>query len=339
MQAFTTTAGKIGAGNTWAPQPDGSTIDRLAAAAGAIGLLVSVLVATLQGEDIEASISAMTNAGSGSGIGRTGYSGTGLSGTGSDTAIARETTLGGYLGVTHTHPSVVTIRKAGTIPGSGTTDMTVSGFGWDGKPFKSPIYYGARVIRWADGGRVGALLDFTHAKAVSRFDDTATFTGQRDGKPLPDKARLGDAFKHLEFSHGHNMLTLNGILRLGYFPVQPYVGAGAGISLPHTEIGYRDEPGRTYEYQYAGLTGQVLAGLEFRIGRTSVFLEYKLSYSPYDVPLSGVVNGHYLLTDLWRQFRAWTSGERPPGGRLSTPLVTHHGIGGVMIRVGASPVR
>ena len=323
MQAFTTTAGK-----TWAPQPDRSTIDRLAAASGALALLASVLVATLQGDDIEASsIAAMTIAGSGSGLGTSGSSG-----TGSDTAIARETTVGGYLGVTHTNPSTVTIRNADVIPNSGTTDMTVSGFGWDGKPFKSPIYYGLRAIRWADGGRVGALLDFTHAKAISRFDDTATFTGRRDGKPLPDKARLGDAFKHLEFSHGHNMLTLNGILRLGNFPVQPYVGAGAGISLPHTEIGFRDEPGRTYEYQYAGLTGQVLAGLEFRIGRTSVFLEYKLSYSPYDVPLSGVVNGHYLVTDLWRQFRAWTRGESPAGGRLRTPLLTHHGIGGVMIR-------
>ena len=129
------------------------------------------------------------------------------------------------------------------------------------------------------------------------------------------------------------MVTLNGLMRLGFFPVQPYVGAGAGISLPHTEVGYRNEKGRTYEYQYAGLTGQALAGLEFRLGRTSVFVEYKFSYSSYDVPLSGVVDGSWLFVDLWRQFRAWWVGESPPGGRLRTPLMTHHGIGGVMVRV------
>ncbi len=251
----------------------------------------------------------------------------GARGAGLDDAAGRETLAGGYLGVTYTHPSNVNIENPGR------TSMSVKDVAWEGKPFKSPIYYGLRVIRWARGGRIGTLVDFTHAKAISRFEDTASFTGTYEGKPLPASGKLGDTFKHLEFSHGHNMLTLNGLLRLGNFPVQPYVGAGAGISLPHTEIGFRAEKGRTYEYQYAGLAGQVLAGLEFRLGRSSVFVEYKFSYAPYDVPLSGVVDGSWLFIDLWRQFRAWISGEKPPGGRLTTPLMSHHGIGGVMVRV------
>lgn len=258
----------------------------------------------------------------------------GPAGAGLPLGAGREVMAGGYLGVSYTHNSTVTIKNPGR------TDMTVRDFQWEGKPFKSPIYYGLRVVQWPLGARVGTMLDFTHAKAIARFDDVGTFTGTHEGKPLAAKAKVGDVFKHLEFSHGHNMLTLNAITRLGSFAVQPYVGAGAGVSLPHTEIGFRTENGRTYEYQYAGLVGQALAGLEVRLGRVSVFVEYKLSYAPHDVPLSGVVNGWLLVTDIWRQIKAWSSGEVPSGGRLSTTLITHHAIGGVLTRVpmpGARP--
>jgi hypothetical protein len=235
---------------------------------------------------------------------------------------------GGYVGVTHTHASTVTIK------GPGGTDMTVRGIDWEARPFKSPIYYGLRARHWPAASRFGTLLDFTHSKAIAPFEDAVEFTGTVQGKPLPASGKVGDVFKHLEFSHGHNFVTLNGLARLGGLRLQPYVGAGAGISLPHTEVGFRSEQGRTYEYQYAGLTGQVLAGLELRLGAASVFIEYKLSYSPYDVPLSGVVHGSWLFVDLWRQFSAWVSGQAPPGGRASTPLLAHHAIGGVMVRVG-----
>jgi hypothetical protein len=69
-----------------------------------------------------------------------------------------------------------------------------------------------------------------------------------------------------------------------------------------------------------------------------VFFEYKLSYAPYEVPLSQEPRGFLLVTDVWRQFRAWMSGEEPPGGRLATNLATHHGIGGVLVRVGPAAV-
>ena len=238
----------------------------------------------------------------------------------------REILAGGYLGVTHTHPSTVAINNPGR------TDMTVRDFQWEGKPFKSPIYYGARIVNWPGGSRLGTMLDFTHAKAIARFEDEATFTGTHEGRPLAPKAKVGDVFKHLEFSHGHNMLTLNAMTRLGSFAVQPYIGAGAGISLPHTEIAFRTENGRTYEYQYAGLVGQALAGVQIRLGRATVFFEYKFSYAPYEVPLSGVVNGGYLFMDIWRQAKAWFARDTPPAGRLATPLLTHHAIGGVLLR-------
>jgi lipid A oxidase len=242
---------------------------------------------------------------------------------------AKQTVIGAYGGVTYTHPSDVRIVNPGN------TDLTVHDVKWIGMPFKSPIYYGVRVQRWAPLASFGTMADFTHAKAIADPLQEVTFSGTRNGQALPPKATVRSVFKHLEFSHGHNMLTWNGLYRWPAFwsKVRPYVGTGAGITLPHTEIGFADETKRTYEYQYAGLVGQVLGGLEFNLGRTSVFVEYKFSYSPYSVPLSEEPRGFLLITDLWRQFRAWTSGEKPPGGNLSVKLGTQHGIAGVLVNL------
>ncbi len=251
-------------------------------------------------------------------------------------AIARDIVIGAYGGVTYTHRSVVAITKPGV------TDMTVKDFNWIGLPFKAPIYYGLRVQRWQPVTGFGSMVDFTHAKAIAVASDEATFSGTRDGKPVEPKAQIGKVFRHLEFSHGHNMLTYNGLFRwpsLGRLsgPFRPYVGLGAGITLPHTEIGLADKNARTYEYQFAGFVAQLLGGVEINFGRTSTFAEYKFSFSPYEVPLSEEPRGFILFTDLWRQFKAWTSGEQPSGGRLSTNLATHHGNVGVLTRIGALP--
>ena len=242
----------------------------------------------------------------------------------------RQWAIGGYGGIAHTHPTVVHIENPGK------TDMQVKDFGWIGRPFKAPIYYGIRIQRWQAGGHLGSMLDFTHAKAIAKRDDIGTFSGTLNGEAVPEKQRMGDVFRHLEFSHGHNMVTLNGLGRLAppWSRFRPYFGLGAGISLPHTEVGIRSENARTYEYQFAGFVGQALAGLEIQLGRTSLFLEYKFSYAPYDVPLSHEPYGWLLVTDLWRQFSAWLAGDPPPGGRLRTTLMTHHGIAGIMIKSG-----
>ncbi len=239
----------------------------------------------------------------------------------------RQWAFGGYGGIAYTHPTTVHILNPGR------TDLKVRDFGWIGQPFKAPIYYGLRIQRWQGGGQFGAMLDFTHAKAIARKDDIASFEGRINGQPVADKQAIKDVFRHLEFSHGHNMLTLNGLARLtpSFSRFRPYLGAGAGISLPHSEVGLHADNARTYEYHFAGFVGQALFGLELRLGRTSVFVEYKFSHAPYDIPLSHEPRGWLLVTDLWRQFTAWWTGERPPGGRLSTTLSTHHGIGGLMI--------
>lgn len=246
-------------------------------------------------------------------------------------AIRREHKFGGYGGVSYTHPSAVRIVNPDA------TDLTVTDFGWIGRPFKSPIYYGLRTQHWLPEALTGTMVDFTHAKAIAVKDDIATFTGTLNGQPMPPKAKVGDVFRHLEFSHGHNILTFNGLFRTpgSWLPVRPYFGLGGGASFPHTEVGLQAEAGkRTYEYQFAGFAGQVLAGIEVPLGRTSIFFEYKFTYAPYSVPLSHEPYGWVFVTDVWRQFRAWMTGEKPPGGTLTTTLATHHGISGVLVRTG-----
>ncbi len=247
----------------------------------------------------------------------------------SETTLAppgREVMFAGYSGVPYTYPSDVVVKK------DGLHDLKVKDVTWDGKPFVNPIYYGARIVRFG-GGRLGTMLDFTHSKALARLDKDVTFEGTLNGAPAPERARLRDIFRKLEASHGHNMLTLNGLLRLPSITarIQPYVGIGAGVTLPHSEVGFAKADKRTYEYQYAGPVGQALIGLELRTARVSYFLEYKFTYAPYEMPLTER-EGSWLPLDLWNQFQNWLSGTEPPGGRLTTTYASHQGIFGLGIR-------
>ncbi len=240
---------------------------------------------------------------------------------------AKEYMVSFYGGAPYTYPSDVSIKK------TGVHNLTVKDVVWRGFPFDNPIYYGYRATRWLDGGSTGVMLDFTHSKAISNPDRNARFEGTMDGQPAPPETRLGDIFRKLEASHGHNMLTLNGLLRLPRISprIFPYVGFGAGITLPHSEVQFRKNEKRTYEYQYAGPVGQALVGIEFRLPRMSYFVEYKFSLAPYEMPLSEA-DGSWLPLDLWRQFQNWSASREPPGGRLWTTFTSHQIIAGLSVR-------
>ena len=242
--------------------------------------------------------------------------------------------VAGYGGAPYTYPSTVSLKKAGQH------DFSVNKVDWKGEPFIDPIYYGVRIARWFGEGRTGAMLDFTHSKTKAILDRNAAFSGILNGEKAPQEAELGKVFRRLEFSHGHNMLTLNGLLRLAdlHPRLSPYVGIGGGINLPHSEIQLRKGGRRTYEYQYTGAAVQALIGLEFRVPRMSYFIEYKFTFADYTVPLSeldGTKIG--LFADLYRQFRAWLSGNEPPGGTLKTRLTSHQVIGGLGVRFSTRP--
>lgn len=253
-------------------------------------------------------------------------------GEGSSTALGRETLIGAFTGQPYTYPSNARIENPNA---KGATDFTIEGVHWFTDPFKSPIYYGARVAQWFSSGKVGTGIDFIHSKAFAPLGDEASFTGTLDGQPLPPRARIKDVLSKLEFSHGHNLLLLNGFLRLPGVGarVSPYVGAGAGVLLPHTEVELANggRP-RTYEYNYAGPAGQALAGVEIRLAKLSVFVEYKFTYGHYGAPLSEV-EGSWLPLDLWRQAKRRLAGEPPPGGHISTEIASHQVVGGIAVRL------
>ena len=177
----------------WPPQRIASplvfkTAER-AAAIAAMGLLV---VAAAMPSDRDASPAAASASPSVSTAGHPG----------------RESDFGAYFGAPYHYPSDFHLVKPGV------TDFTIKDIDWFTKPFDNPLYYGVRIQRWLEGGRLGAMLDFTHSKAYAPMQPEKTFEGTLDGKPVPPKAKVGDYFDKLEWSHGHNMLTLNGLIRL-----------------------------------------------------------------------------------------------------------------------------
>lgn len=237
-----------------------------------------------------------------------------------------ELLIAAYGGAPSTYASDVRIERPGT-------EMTVHDVDWQGKPFDDPIYYGVRIARWFPHSSLGAMVDFTHSKAYAPLDQEAKLSGSRDGQPLPPVAAVGDLFHKLEFTHGHNMLTLNLLYRLpslGAF-ISPYVGIGLGAALPHTEVQLKGIGQRTYEYQYVGPAGQFLMGIELRIPRLSYFIEYKFTHASYRAPLQNR-DGGALPWDLWNQFQRWMSGRTPAGGWASTSLTSHQIIGGMGVR-------
>lgn len=259
-------------------------------------------------------------------------SATSTSGPASTTAPhGSEWMFAGYTGVPYTYPSDVSVTQ------TGVHDFTAKGVQWEGRPFVNPIYYGARIVRWNESARTGAMLDFIHSKTIGRLSDEVGVTGTFNGAPAPERAVLRDIFRRVEASHGHNMLTLNGLLRLPSFGFRlyPYVGAGAGISLPHAEVHVNGRPARTFEYQVAGPVAQAQIGIELRAARVSYLFEYKFTLAPYVMPLTER-DGSLLIFDLWNQLNEWLSGEEPPGGYARTNLVSHQGIAGIGIRTPAT---
>jgi hypothetical protein len=244
----------------------------------------------------------------------------------------REYMIAGYGGAPYAHPSDVHFSKPGI------TDMTALKVNWEGRPFKSPIYYGIRTMAWSGTSPFGAMLDFTHSKTISQRAQEIELSGTRNGQRVPGRAKVDEMFRHLEFSHGHNTLVLNGLVRLADLVPRfgPYVGGGIGVALPHTEVGFRDGEPRTYEYQYVGPAAQALVGLELRLPRVSLFVEYKFTIAHYEAPMTQR-DGGWFPEDFLRQLRGYWRGESPAGGFLTTMLASHQVAAGLGVRFRPSP--
>lgn len=257
----------------------------------------------------------------------------GLPMDGTTMAPGGETFIGAYGGAPYTYNSDVKFKTK-----QKGSELTIRDVGWDSKPFKSPVYYGIRAARWSGMSAFGGMLDFTHGKVYSQREQEVQLEGDRGsiipGRTLPPKAKIKDIFHHFEFTHGHNMLTLNALYRLPnpHPRLKPYFGVGFGVALPHSEVQFKGSKVRTYEYQYVGPAFQALVGLEFRVPRFSYFFEYKFTLARYEVPLSNR-DGSLLPLDLFAQLKRWWSGKWPEGGYAWTTLTSHQLIGGMGVRI------
>lgn len=184
------------------------------------------------------------------------------------------------------------------------TDMVLKDVPWAGEPFEDPPFYGVRGIYWLPAmPRLGAMIDFAHAKSISLRQAEVEQTGTLDGEPVPARGKVGDTFTKLEYSHGLNFLTLNAIYRFGGWHQRflPYIGAGAGLVIPHTEIA-RTNVARenwTYRYEVTGPGFQGFAGLEMRLfasRRYALFGEYKAGYA---INSTELLEGGTVTNNLW----------------------------------------
>ena len=190
-------------------------------------------------------------------------------------AVAAEWEISLYYGDQGAPPSDITIRGDDAIPDSDFSQK------WDGNSSRWPIYGGFRVTYWRDT-HFGYGLDWTHNKVEPK----------RGSEPA--------GFRNLEFTDGLNTWLLTAYYRwpdavetpLG--GLTPYVGAGAGISLPGVEVRYGGSD--TFEYQITGPAVGALAGASIPLNDDwSLFGEYKWTYSQNTVDLVG---GGTLESDI-----------------------------------------
>lgn len=199
-----------------------------------------------------------------------------IAGTFMAPAAQAEIELSLYSGLQNAHSNDV----SGTDP-TGVGDFNFSA-GWDGDSLNTPPYYGIRATWWRDEAW-GFHFDFNHTKAYAN-----------------DATLSGTGFQTLEFTDGLNNITV-GVTRRWlnewWGRATPYVGAGAGVIFPHVEVQTTATSARTFEYQLAGPSVALIAGVSYELNdRWRLFGEYKGTYSWLDADLTG---GGDLSTEIW----------------------------------------
>ena len=175
------------------------------------------------------------------------------------------------------------------------TDLTFKDISWEDESFSDPPYFGMRLTYWIDRSpNWGLAVDFTHAKMVANLDQSVRVTGTRNGMPVDTVEPLSNTFSDLELTHGHNLLTANLLYRWFLQPrgspsllgrLQPYLGAGAGVALPHVDV--NTDNSITDNYQVGGFAAQGFVGLNIDIVKwLSLLVETKLSYADIDGDLT-----------------------------------------------------
>ena len=149
---------------------------------------------------------------------------------------------------------------------------------WEGRSFEMPPYYGVRAIWWRNEN-LGFGFEINHAKVYAS-----------------DATRAASGFSVLEMTDGLNIVTANVMYR---WPSEarrwtPYVGAGAGVAIPHVEV--TSTGGSVFEYQLTGPAVALIAGVSYELtDRWALFGEYKGTYSQNKMDLG---SGGTMETDI-----------------------------------------
>lgn len=150
---------------------------------------------------------------------------------------------------------------------------------WEGNSFRMPPYYGIRFAHWNKNW--GWALDYSHSKVYASDETLAT-----------------NGLDVLEFTDGVNTYTANLMYRFqNESAFTPYIGLGAGFSMPHVEYLQTDGV-KTFETQFGGPAAQAMAGVSYAFSDNwSMFGEYKIDYAQISADLQGPGNS-WLKTDL-----------------------------------------
>ena len=192
------------------------------------------------------------------------------------------------------------------------TDLTFDGVSYEGRDFDAPPYYGVRGLWFpSENSHWGFGAEFFHMKMYAGTDETVRVTGRRGGIGVNSNERIEDTIQSFSLSHGLNYVLGDIVYR--WFPgkdgegfldhLQPYVGVGLGLAVPHVESNVNG----TFheEYQLHGPAVQAFAGVNVVLTRHwGLMFEYKFSYANLD------------SLDI-------------PGGSIEVTPLTHHLVTGL----------
>ena len=198
------------------------------------------------------------------------------------------------------------------------SNFTVESVSFDDESFKDPHYYGARVGHFFEGfPSLGLAIEFFHFKMLAETDDSKRFTGTRNGAAINVVQPVNTVIQRFNISHGVNYLTLDVILRTGFFEdkerfprgrLQAYAGIGPGVVIVHPENKVEGLNNKE-SYEIGGFGIQAMIGAKVLLFKNfGVFAEYKFTHSNLDVDLgtgSGSVdeNTHHAVFGITIPFR------------------------------------
>ena len=249
-------------------------------------------------------------------------------------APGRETVIGAYTGAPYNYPSAARVRAARAPSTSPSIPST-------GTPTRSRAR--STTARACSAGspaaRPAAWSTSSTRRRSPRSRRRPTSPAPSTAQPLPPRARIADVVSKLEFSHGHNMLLFNGLVRLPGIGarVSPYAGAGVGaLAAAHRVPADQRQPPAHLRIQ---LRRPRCAGAARRRDppRARVVLRrVQVHLRRTTRRRCRQMDGSWLPLDIWRQVKRWFAGEPPPGGHISTRARRHQVVSGLAVRL-ASP--